>query len=103
MSATKSFNQQCYDLLKQIPAGKVTTYKELARAMKSRAWRAVGHAMATNTQLITIPCHRVIRSDGSIGQYTLGTPKKVSLLQQEGVPVENNRVTHLDKVLHRFV
>jgi methylated-DNA-[protein]-cysteine S-methyltransferase len=102
MKTNSEFNEQCYALLKQIPAGKVTTYRELAKAMDSRAWRAVGSAMAKNRHLIVIPCHRVVRSDGSVGQYALGSDKKAELLQDEGVTVSNGKVRDLDKYLHRF-
>lgn len=96
------FNKRCYDLLKLIPAGKVTTYGEMARALNSKAWRAVGSAMAKNKHLITIPCHRVVRSDGSIGQYVSGTDKKAELLTKEGVSITNKKVDDLEKFLYRF-
>jgi len=102
MNQSLSFNEKCYALLKQIPKGKVTTYKEMARAMGTNAWRAVGTAMAKNTNLITIPCHRVVRSDGVIGQYALGTDKKVEILNNEGVDISNGKVTKLDAFFHKF-
>ena len=46
MDSNNSFNEQCYELLKLIPEGKVTTYGEIARALNTKAWRAVGSAMA---------------------------------------------------------
>jgi len=102
MNSKTDFNQRCYALLKLIPKGKVTTYGEIARALNTTASRAVGSAMAKNRDLIVIPCHRVIRSDGSIGQYALGTDKKASLLCEEGVEVENGKVKHFSKVFHVF-
>jgi methylated-DNA-[protein]-cysteine S-methyltransferase len=97
-----NFHERCYALLKQIPAGKVTTYGEIARALHSRAYRAVGTAMANNRQLFAIPCHRVVRSNGAIGEYALGPGKKAELLTKEGVTVKNGRVEQLDAVMHRF-
>jgi len=70
------FNEKCYELLKLVHEGKITTYKEILRALNSKAWRAVGSAMAENKNLFVIPCHRVARSDGVIGQCALGTDKK---------------------------
>ena len=102
MNQDLSFNDRCYELLKQIPKGKVTTYREMASAMGTKAWRAVGTAMAKNKNLIVIPCHRVVRSDGTIGQYALGTDKKVALLENEGVKISNRKVENLDKFIHRF-
>ena len=97
-----NFNERCYELLKLIPEGKVTTYAEIARALNTRAWRAVGSAMAKNKSLFVIPCHRVVRSDGAIGQYALGSDKKAQLLVDEGVSVSNGKVTDLDKFIFRF-
>lgn len=84
----------------QIPKGKITTYKELAKAMDSRAWRAVGSAMSNNPNLMTVPCHRVIRSDGRIGSYALGEAEKERLLIQEGIPVESGRIVNFQNFLH---
>ncbi|WP_455220782.1 MGMT family protein [Kaarinaea lacus] len=102
MNKNLAFDEQCYELLKQIPRGKITTYSEIARALKSRAWRAVGSAMAKNQNLIVVPCHRVVRSDGSIGQYALGSERKAELLLSEGVDVSNGRITDLDKYIYKF-
>ena len=100
--AAKSFNERCYELLQHIPAGKVTTYRELASALNTRAWRAVGSAMAKNKQLFVVPCHRVVRSDGSVGEYALGADKKAELLMSEGVAVTNGRVKNLGRHMHSF-
>jgi len=102
MNQSRSFQEKCYELLKQIPKGKVTTYSEMANAMGSKAWRAVGTAMAKNPNLIKTPCHRVVRSDGTIGEYALGTDKKVELLISEGVDVTNGRVSNLEKFIFKF-
>jgi len=102
MDKNLRFNEQCYKLLQQIPKGKITTYSEIAKALNSKAWRAVGSAMAKNENLFVIPCHRVVRSDGTIGQYALGSDKKAELLQDEGIEVSNGRVIDLEKYIHRF-
>lgn len=102
MENTMSFNEKCYELLKLIPEGKVTTYREMASALNTRAWRAVGTAMAKNENLITVPCHRVVRSDGSVGEYAQGSGKKSELLQKEGIEIENGRVKGLEKYFFSF-
>jgi len=102
MNQNLSFNEKCYALLKKIHKGKVTTYREMANAMGTKAWRAVGSAMVKNNDLIITPCHRVVRSDGVIGHYALGSDKKAALLENEGVEVENGRVKDLDKYFHKF-
>lgn len=102
MDENSNFSERCYELLKLIPEGKVTTYREMALALQTKAWRAVGTAMAKNQQLIEVPCHRVVRSDGSIGEYALGAVKKAELLRYEGIDVANGKVKDLSKFLHKF-
>jgi len=80
----KNFKQKVFKIVKKIPRGKVLTYKEVAeKAGKPRAWRAVGNILAKNKNP-TIPCHRVIRSDGEIGGYNKGRREKRELLKKEG-------------------
>lgn len=88
----KSFNERCYALLKRVPRGKVTTYKALATAMKSKAYRAVGNAMNKNPHAPEVPCHRVISSDGKIGGFALGQRKKISMLKEEGIEVKKGKI-----------
>lgn len=102
MDDAMSFNDKCYELLMQIPEGKVTTYAEMAKALNTRAWRAVGTAMAKNQKLIELPCHRVVRSDGTVGQYALGANKKSELLSSEGVDIQNGKIKNLNKYFHSF-
>ncbi len=96
------FRRKCYKELMKVPRGKVTTYSELAKAIGSKAVRAVGTAMARNEKLIEIPCHRVVKSDGSIGQYVAGQDKKIELLIAEGIPVEKGKVKDFKEYLHTF-
>jgi methylated-DNA-[protein]-cysteine S-methyltransferase len=73
------------DLLAHVPYGEVITYGELAqRADNPRAVRAVGSAMATNPLPIVVPCHRVLRSGGGLGNYGGGVEMKRWLLTMEG-------------------
>ena len=99
---TSDFRQRCYQVLQRVPPGKVTTYGAIAKALDSSACRAVGSAMANNQLLISIPCHRVVRSNGEIGEYALGREKKTALLEAEGVTISNGRIKDLDKYLHHF-
>lgn len=106
MDSSKSFNQQCYDLLRQIPAGKVVTYADIAHQLGGKAYQAVGNAMAKNPDVIVVPCHRVVNSNGNIGKFALGTDKKIALLKQEGIIIntdaENPKVVNLNKQRHTF-
>jgi len=75
----------------KIPRGKVATYSGVAaKIVAPRAARAVGTALANNPFPIIIPCHRVIRADGSTGQFGGGKLMKKQLLEKEGVVVSNN-------------
>ncbi len=79
------FRTAVYRALLDVPAGSTITYGELARAAgRPGAARAVGSAMAENPIAIVIPCHRVVRNDGSLGRYGFGDPWKSFLLQLEG-------------------
>ena len=98
----KTFNEQCYELLKQIPKGKVVTYGDIAHVLNSKAYQAVGNAMAANPNPIIVPCHRVVKSNGKVGNYALGMDRKIELLRREGVKVEDSRVVDFDSVHFHF-
>ena len=97
-----NFNERCYKLLSKIPKGRNTTYKEIAKAVDTKAYRAVGKAMAKNPNVIDVPCHRVIKSDGSIGGYALGIDKKISLLKKEGITIKKGRVVDYEEIIYSF-
>lgn len=81
----KTFTERVMEVVSKIPKGKVLTYKEVAtKAGKPNASRAVGTTMSKNFDP-KIPCHRVIRSDGKIGNYNRGgEAAKLKLLKSEG-------------------
>jgi methylated-DNA-[protein]-cysteine S-methyltransferase len=81
----KTFKEKVQHIVKNIPKGKTMTYKEVAaKAGSPNAARAVGSIMKQNFST-DIPCHRVIRSDGIIGEYNRdGREKKIALLRKEG-------------------
>lgn len=88
----KSFAERCYDLLRRVPKGRVTTYGEIARALKSKGFRAVGMAMNKNPYAPEVACHRVVCSDGKIGGFASGVKKKILMLKEEGVDVVDGKV-----------
>ena len=98
----KNFNKRCYEKLILIPKGMISTYAEIAKSLDSKAYRAVGNAMANNPHLISVPCHRIIRSDGSLGGYALGIKKKIQLLEKEGIKIKNNKVIDFKNKLYQF-
>jgi methylated-DNA-[protein]-cysteine S-methyltransferase len=97
----KNFNNRCYTILGKVPKGKVTTYKEIAKALKSKAYRAVGNAMNKNPYAPKIPCHRVINSGGCVGGFASGSKKKILMLRKEGVEINKGKI-NLDRFLHKF-
>lgn len=95
------FKYKVLEKTKEIPQGKVTTYKELAGAIgRPEAARAVARALANNQELIKIPCHRVIRSNSRVGGYVLGREKKKELLRSEGVLVDKKGRVDLNKYIY---
>ena len=97
-----NFNQQCYEILSKIPKGNVVTYKQIAHILNTKAYCAVGNAMANNPNLIIVPCHRVIKSDGHIGGYALGVKRKISLLKNEGIVIKKGEIIDFEKHIHLF-
>jgi len=99
----KKFYEKVWQKCKLIPKGKVTTYKELAKALNTKAYRAVGSALRKNKKPIIIPCHRVINSNGTIGSYKgkKNSKEKIKLLRQEGVNIKNKKID-LRKYLFKF-
>jgi len=82
------FQLKVLNYLKKIPRGEVKTYLEVAKAIgKPKAFRAVANAVGKNPYPPKIPCHRVIRSDGSLGGYSGkgGIKTKKLLLKKEGI------------------
>jgi AraC family transcriptional regulator, regulatory protein of adaptative response / methylated-DNA-[protein]-cysteine methyltransferase len=78
------FQLQVWKALLKIPRGKTATYSEIAKLIgKPKASRAVGNAIGKNPIAYLIPCHRVIRTDGSLGGFRWGTNCKTKLLAQE--------------------
>ncbi len=109
MKRAMSFNEMVYSLLKKVPKGRVTTYKELAKAAGTNAYRAVGQAMRCNPYAPVVPCHRVVASDGTIGGFR-GTwdnkskevREKIRMLNEEGIQIKDNKIVDFERVLHRF-
>ena len=96
------FNDNVYNLCKKIPKGKVSTYGEIARALNTKAYRAVGNALNKNPYAPQVPCHRVINSQGFLHGFASGLKNKRKLLEKEGVKIKNNKVLDFNKLIHRF-
>lgn len=82
--AGTAFQQAVWQELRRIPVGETRSYAEIAAAVgKPKAVRAAGSANGANNVAVLIPCHRVVRTDGSLGGYAYGLERKQSLLDRE--------------------
>lgn len=92
--------EEIYELTRQIPSGRVSTYGAIAEAAADKvAARAVGVALHHNPDLIETPCHRVVHANGDVGGYKLGAMEKIKLLKEEGVIVKNDKVSNFEEKL----
>ncbi len=99
MELCGEFQSRVLNEVMRIPKGKVSTYGRLAsKSGVSRGARAAGNALATNPYPLIIPCHRVIRSDGSLGGFGGGLKMKKALLMMEGITFDSKK-----KVLTKFL
>ena len=87
-----TFNQKVWAMTARIPRGQVTTYAQIAKALGTKGYRAVGNALNRNPYAPTVPCHRVVGSNGSLTGFAHGIEKKRAMLQREGVRLKNGKV-----------
>jgi len=88
-----TFDEKVYEIVSKIPNGKVMTYGGVAEALGNNGLaRAVGNSLNRNPNPIKVPCHRVIKSDGRVGEYANGVEKKIRLLKGEGIVIKNGRI-----------
>ncbi|MEH2245121.1 bifunctional DNA-binding transcriptional regulator/O6-methylguanine-DNA methyltransferase Ada [Nostoc sp.] len=89
-----AFQKQVWQALQKIPYGETRTYADIARDLaKPHAVRAVGNACGANPIALIVPCHRVLRSDGSLGGYHWGIERKQKLLIQESKLIKDDSNT----------
>jgi len=94
------FQEKVYKATKEIPRGQVRSYQWLAKRIgKPGAPRAAGNALNKNPTPVVVPCHRVVKSDGSLGGFSKGLKAKVRLLRAEGLTPGKIRdiIRHEDK------
>lgn len=99
-----AFADKIYELCKLIPKGRVSTYKEIGVALdcSGMIYRAVGNALNKNPYAQKVPCHRVVKADGSIGGFQSGHKNKIKLLRQEGVQIKDDKIVNFQEILHKF-
>jgi O-6-methylguanine DNA methyltransferase len=93
MTLKTSFKEKVLETVRNIKKGEVMTYKDVAFKSGSKgAGRAVGSFMKNNYD-ISVPCHRVVRSDGEVGDYNRGgRSKKIEILKNEGISFNGEKV-----------
>lgn len=99
-----NLSDEVYKILKTIPSGKVTTYKEIATSLNVKCYRHIGQILAKNPYAPIVPCHRVVKSNGEIGGFngSKENREKVELLKNEGIEIENGKIKNFEKVFFRF-
>lgn len=97
-----NFSEKVYKITRKIPRGRVSTYKEISKALNTKAYRAVGNALNKNPYAPVVPCHRVVNSNGKIGGFASGINKKIRLLQKEGVQIKNRKIVNFNKKIFRL-
>lgn len=98
-----SFCRAVYRAASLVPVGRVTSYGAIARFLgKPGSARAVGNALHANPFAPKVPCHRVVKSDGTVGGFAGGANKKIALLRREGVICLNGRVLDWSQKYYSF-
>lgn len=98
-----NLDKRIYKKLLKVPRGYVTTYGELSKSVGLKnGQRLVGKIMNKNPYPVIIPCHRVVLSTGKIGGYAFGENVKTTMLNDEGIQIENGKIIDLKNKLYRF-
>ncbi|MGI0057564.1 MAG: MGMT family protein [Nitrosarchaeum sp.] len=98
-----NLDEKIYKKLLEVPKGKITTYGELAKAVGLKnGQRVIGKIMNKNPYPVIIPCHRVVKSDGTIGGYAYGAEIKSVMLTKEGIVIKNGKILDLENNIYRF-
>lgn len=99
----KKLEERVYRNLTMVPRGKVTTYKELGLSVgMENGQRVIGQIMRKNPRPVIVPCHRVVRSDRSVGGYAYGQKRKIELLMKEGVYIKKGKISQWDRTFHKL-
>lgn len=94
-----NLSEYTYYLVRQIPKGRVSTYGAVAKALGDKKYaRAVGTFMHNNPDADSMPCFKIVKSDGNLGGFGLGINDKIRRLKNDGVAVKNGRIIDFDTV-----
>jgi deoxyribonuclease V len=91
-----------YNLVRQIPKGKISSYGAIAEALGDKiASRAVGHMMNQNPNADTMPCFRIVHSDGKLGGFGLGIDDKIRRLNEDNILVKDEKIVDFNNVMYK--
>jgi deoxyribonuclease V len=94
-----NLTEYTYYLVKQIPVGRVSTYGAVAKALGNKSYaRAVGKYLNKNPDADTMPCFKIVKSDGGLGGFGLGLDDKIKRLNNDGINVKNGKIVDFQKV-----
>lgn len=96
------FAQKVYSAVKKVPKGRVTTYKAVAEALGTKAFRAVGTALNKNPYAPIVPCHRVVNANGFVGGFAHGSRRKKEMLAKEGIRFNGDKIKDFEKGLFKL-
>jgi methylated-DNA-[protein]-cysteine S-methyltransferase len=102
-----NFEERVWKLMESIPKGRVTTYGLIAKKLNTKAYRAVGNACRRNPYAPRVPCHRVVKSDGTVGGFGgkisgKTVEKKIQMLRREGVEIRQGKIADFERVLFKL-
>ena len=100
-------SEKVYNLCRQIPKGRVSSYKAIAEKLNTKAYRAIGQCLKHNPDAPNVPCHRVVSSSGLIGGFKGKTSgkeikEKIKLLEKENIKIKDNKIINFEKILYKF-
>ena len=91
--------EYAYYLVRQIPPGRVSTYGAVAKALGNKGYaRDVGKFMNKNPDADTMPCFKIVKSDGSLGGFGLGIDDKIRRLKRDGIEVKEGKIVDFKSV-----
>ena len=103
MGMDSDFSNPVYEIVKKVPCGRVTTYGDVAKALGGLKYsRAVGNALNRNPYAPIVPCHRVVKSDGSLGGFAEGCSRKKEMLIREDVKFNGEELKEFEEIRWRF-
>ena len=95
LSRGMTFQEKVWAITARIPKGKVVTYGDIAKKLKSKAYRAVGGALNRNPYSPKVPCHRVVGATGALTGFAKGIKTKRDLLKKEGVVFKSDELVDM--------